>query len=229
MRLIAVFAHPDDELSCVGTLAKHAARGDEVAIVWTTHGELASQFLNESEAEVRRIRQEHGAFVAGRVGATGHFLDLGDSRMTGSRHEALHLARLYSRFQPDAVLTWSDDHAHPDHRMCAKIAYDAVTLARIPKIVNEASDETYAAHRASLRFYQYPSSATLRPRLHVDIGAHIDLVCEVFRFYQSFYGWSYSAEEFRQARAHTGREAGVTYAESFQIKAAFAPALEYLP
>ena len=44
MNLMAVFAHPDDELGCVGTLAKHAARGDQVMLVWTTHGELASQF-----------------------------------------------------------------------------------------------------------------------------------------------------------------------------------------
>lgn len=229
MRLLALFAHPDDELGCVGTLAKHAARGDEVMLAWTTHGELASQYLSESEAEVRRIRQEHGAWVAERIGAQHQFFDMGDSRMTGSRDEALQLARLYSRFRPDVILTWSDDHPHPDHRMSAKIAYDAVTLARIPKIVNEASDETYQAHRETVRFFQYPSSATPRPLVHVDIGEQIELVLEVFGFYQRFYGWRYPPEEFREARRHLGRQAGVQYAETFQLKANYLPALPYLP
>ncbi len=228
MRLLAVFAHPDDELGCVGTLAKHAARGDEVTLVWTTHGELASQYLKESEADVRRIRQEHGAFVAGKIGAEHHFFDMGDSRMTGSRDEALQLARLYSRVQPELILTWSDDHPHPDHRMTAKIAYDAVTLARIPKIVNEASDETYEAHRGTIRFYQYVSSAVARPVIHVDVSDQIELMAELFGFYQRFYGWQYTPLEFRQARAHKGREAGATYAETFQLKASYLPAVPYL-
>ena len=100
MRLLALFAHPDDELGCVGTLAKHAKRGDAVMLAWTTHGELASQFLDESEREVRRVRQEHGARVAKRVGAEHRFFNMGDSRMTGTRGEALDVARLYAEWRP---------------------------------------------------------------------------------------------------------------------------------
>ncbi|WP_220095364.1 hypothetical protein, partial [Klebsiella variicola] len=47
-------------------------------------------------------------------------------------------------FRPHAVITWSDDHPNPDHRMTAKIAFDAVTLARIPKILNEAGTSAAA-------------------------------------------------------------------------------------
>ncbi|MEW6420340.1 MAG: PIG-L family deacetylase, partial [Deinococcota bacterium] len=57
MRIMAVFAHPDDEIGCIGTLAKHAARGDEVMLVWTTLGELASQFGDTPHEEVRRVRR----------------------------------------------------------------------------------------------------------------------------------------------------------------------------
>ena len=114
---VAVFAHPDDEIGCIGTLARHAARGDKVMLVWTTLGELASQFGDASHEEVTRIRREHGAWVAAQIGAEHTFFDMGDSRMTGGRDEALQLARLYASFQPNAVITWSDDHPHPDHRM----------------------------------------------------------------------------------------------------------------
>lgn len=228
MRLLAVFAHPDDELGCVGTLKKHAERGDEVMLVWTTFGELASQYVEQSEAEVRRIRHQHGAWVAEQLGASYHFFDMGDSRMTGSRDEGLALARLYATFKPDAVITWSDDHPHPDHRMTAKIAFDAITLARIPKILNEASDIPFEAHRQTVQFFQYVSVAVNRPRIHVDISAQIDTAEHIFAFYQDFYKWQYSPEQFRAARAQTGREVQVDFAESFQRRSSYPPALDYL-
>lgn len=228
MRILAVFAHPDDELGCIGSLIKHAERGDDVMLVWTTHGEMASQFADHSHEEVRRIRQEHGSWVAKKVGAEAYFFDMGDSRMTADRNEGLALARLYSRFKPDAVLTWSDDHPHPDHRMTAKISFDALTLARIPKIINEDSSEVLEAHRKNVRFFQYISSAYTRPIMHIDITEQIDLASEIFAFYQSFYAWDYSPERYREVRALTGREVGVKYAEKFHYRNSYAPAFDYL-
>lgn len=228
MRLLAVFSHPDDELGCVGTLKKHVERGDEAMFLWTTHGELASQFVEHSDEEVRRIRLEHGAYIAGKVGASYQFFDMGDSRMTGSRDEALQLARLYATFKPDVIITWSDDNPHPDHRMTAKTAFDALTLARIPKILNEGAAQPYEAHRKDIKFYQYVTSSSNRPVVHVSIEEQIEAVTEMFSFYQEFYKWQYTPEQFKADRARNGREVGVKYAEKFQIRATFHPALEYL-
>ncbi|MEJ2290814.1 MAG: PIG-L family deacetylase [Deinococcales bacterium] len=228
MRLLAVFAHPDDELGCVGTLARHAARGDQVMLAWTTHGELASQFRGTPAEDVRRIRHEHGAFVAEAVGATSTFFDMGDSRMTGGRDEALALAALYARFRPDAVITWSDDSPHPDHRMTAKIAFDAITLARIPKIVAESGEEL-EAHRTPVRLYQYPTLGSGRPQVHVDISDQRDLIERLFRFYADFYHWQLGADDFLAARRSAGRESGVDLAERFELRRSVAPARAYLP
>ncbi|CAN5497393.1 PIG-L family deacetylase [soil metagenome] len=228
MRIMAIFAHPDDELGCLGTLRRHAERGDAVMLVWTTLGELASQFGDASREEVSRVRQEHGAWVAHKVGAEHRFFDMGDSRMTGSRAEALEIARLYARWQPDSIITWSDDHPHPDHRMTAKVSFDAVTLARIPKIINDEIDDRLEAHRRPVRFYQYPSSATIRPVMHVDISEQIGLVSEAFAFYRDFYRWEWTEEQFRASRASHGREVGVKFAEKFQLRQAFGPATDYL-
>lgn len=231
MRLLAVFSHPDDELGCIGTLRKHAQRGDDVTLVWTTHGELASQFVDQSDEEVRRVRREHGDWVAEKVGGAAHFFDMGDSRMTGGRDEGLALARLYAEVKPDVLFTWSDDHPHPDHRATAKIAFDALTLARIPKILNEGlppGAEPLEPHRQRVRFLQYVSSASPRPVVHVDIGEQIELATEIFTFYQRFYGWEYTPENFLEARALAGRESGVRYAEKFQRRATYAPAVDYL-
>jgi len=247
MRILAIFAHPDDEIGCVGTLAKHAARGDDVLLVWTTLGELASQFGDAPHAEVTRVRQEHGAWVAARIGARHTFFDMGDSRLTGSRAEALQVAKLYAAFRPDAVITWDDHHAHPDHRMTARIAFDAVTLARIPKIVREPLPEANVpaalqgpglpesdqvaleAHRDAVRLYQYHSPASPYPDVHVDVTDTIDVGTEVFAYYRSFYGWAYSEAQYLEQRAFLGRQAGVRYAERFNVRAAHRAAVAYLP
>jgi LmbE family N-acetylglucosaminyl deacetylase len=249
MRIMAVLAHPDDEIGCIGTLAAHAARGDEVMLVWTTLGELASQFGDASHEEVTRVRREHGAWVAGRIGARHHFFDLGDSRLTGSRAEALHLARLYAQFRPHAVITWSDDHPHPDHRMTAKIAFDAVTLARIPKIVNEAGgaamppapdlsgDEAVEsgedvtrleAWREPVRLYQYYAPASPYPEVFVDISETFGAAQDVAAYYREFYKWAWTAEQFREGRAQAGRLCGVKYAERFNLRASHLRARPYL-
>lgn len=68
MNLMAVFAHPDDEIGAAGTLALHARKGDRVLLVWMTKGEFASQFGEASPLEVARVREEHGAHVAGLIG-----------------------------------------------------------------------------------------------------------------------------------------------------------------
>ncbi|MAZ53625.1 MAG: GlcNAc-PI de-N-acetylase [Trueperaceae bacterium] len=230
MNILAVFSHPDDELSCIGTLAKHAKRGDNVALIWTTHGEMASQFVNHTDPEVRKIRHEHGHWVAEKIGGAGHFFDMGDSRMTGAREEALQIARFYSSFKPDAIITWSDDHPHPDHRMTAKIAFDAITLARIPKILNEGvpEEEKFSPHRKPVQFFQYPSSESKRPYVHVNIEDEVELVGELFQFYQEFYKWPSSKEQFLQRASLQGRESGVKFAEKFQRRARFGPAVDYL-
>ncbi|MBB5376742.1 LmbE family N-acetylglucosaminyl deacetylase [Deinococcus metalli] len=252
MRIMAVFAHPDDEIGCIGTLAKHAARGDEVMLVWTTLGELASQFGDASHEEVTRVRREHGAWVAQTIGAQYHFFDMGDSRMTGGRAEALQLARLYATFRPNAVITWSDDHPHPDHRMTAKIAFDAITLARIPKIVNEqgggqamppAPDLGSAegiesgedvrrldALREPVRFYQYYAPASPYPEVIVDVSETIEAGAEVMGYYHDFYKWTWTKDQYREGRAAIGRMAGpgVKYAEHFTLRVSHLPARAYL-
>jgi len=55
VNLMAVFAHPDDEIGAAGTLALHAQKGDRVMLVWMTRGELASQFGDTPEEEVARV------------------------------------------------------------------------------------------------------------------------------------------------------------------------------
>ena len=231
MNILAIFAHPDDEIGCIATLKKHAARGDAVMLVWTTYGELASQFGSATHAEVQHTRAEHGRAVAEMVGASYRFFDFGDSRMTASRSESLLVARLYCEFKPDAIITWDDFNRHPDHRATAKVAFDAITLARIPKIVNEGFAEgtqPLEAHRKSVTFYQFPAVECHRPMVNVDVTETFEVAERVRQFYADFYKWDWSADDFRSSRATWGRALGVKYAERFTIQRSVHPPLEYL-
>jgi N-acetylglucosamine malate deacetylase 1 len=228
MNILAIFAHPDDEIACLGTLAKHAARGDTVKLVWTTYGELASQFGDAPAAQVRATRETHGKYVAEKIGASYQFFDMGDSRMQGSRDEALQLARLYAEFQPDAVITWDDFNRHPDHRATAKIAFNALTFVRIPKILNENQAQKLEPHRKPITFYQYVASQSNLPLVHVDISSTFELALHLRDYYAEFYKWAWSSHDFTATRAAWGQASGVKYAERFTIQRSAHPALEYL-
>lgn len=209
---MAVFAHPDDEIGAAGTLALHARRGDEVLLAWMTRGELSSQFGDLPEEEVARIREGHGAHVAGLLGAQYRFLPFRDSFLTGGREEALALARLMAEFRPDAVITWDPLDVHPDHRATHQAVLSALKLCRIPKLVGEA-------HRTPVRLYHYPRRDLARPWVYVDTTPTEEVAEAVFAFYRDFYRWPFSLEEFRARRRLLGREAGVRFAEAFQAEA----------
>ena len=68
-RVLAVFAHPDDEASCVGTLANHSDAGDAVRLLWLSRGENATTLAMDREEKIReRARQAEkvGALLGAR-------------------------------------------------------------------------------------------------------------------------------------------------------------------
>lgn len=209
MRLMAVFAHPDDEIGVAGTLAKHARRGDAIKLIWLTYGELASHFGQMPEPEVAAIRQEHGRKVAELIGAEYAFLGLPDAGLSASRDEALKVAHEIAQWRPDVVFTWDPYDVHPDHRAAYWDVLSALKLCRIPKLVGEA-------HRAPVRLLHYFREDLPRPAIFIDIEETLEVAVEVFRVYQEFYGWDRGPEEFRESRARLGALAGVRYAERFQ-------------
>ncbi|MDX2007660.1 MAG: PIG-L family deacetylase [Meiothermus sp.] len=210
MRLLAVFPHPDDEISTIGTLTKHVLRGDRAKILWLTRGELASQFGETAPEEVARVREGHGKTVAEMVGAEYQFLDFPDAGMKGDREEALEIAKVIAAFKADVVFTWNPHDVHPDHRAAYWATLSALKFCRLPKLVGEA-------HRSPVRLLHYHRNDLQRPNVYVDIGEEGQAAAErVFGFYRDFYGWDYTLEQFRSNRLRLGSEAGVRFAEKFQ-------------
>lgn len=122
-KLLAVFAHPDDEtFICGGTLAKYASEGTEITLVSATRGEMGRRmgnppYLNRESipaAREQELRQACDILGISRL----QFFDIRDK--TVEFHDAALLeARIDSLIQdiqPDAVLTFHETlGGHPDH------------------------------------------------------------------------------------------------------------------
>lgn len=131
-RVLAVFAHPDDEVFCCGgTLAKYVAGGADATILSATRGE-AGQIRDASVAtratlgQVREAELRRAATCLGvqRVDLLDHI----DGTLRDLDWAALtdEVAAEMEAVQPDVVITFGADGAygHPDH-----ITIGAVTTA----------------------------------------------------------------------------------------------------
>jgi LmbE family N-acetylglucosaminyl deacetylase len=137
MKLLGIFAHPDDETFCAGgTLAKYADRGAEAMVVSATRGEAGQ--IRDARAATRRTlgeAREQELQAACKVLGVQHAacLDYVDGTLQDQKSR-LHddLLTLFGRFRPDVVITFGDDGAygHPDH-----IAISQATTAAVEQAV----------------------------------------------------------------------------------------------
>jgi LmbE family N-acetylglucosaminyl deacetylase len=142
--ILAVFAHPDDELSAGGTLARYTASGASVTLVRVTPGEageISGPALAKPET-LAEVRTQELLTAAKALGLEDvRFLGFRDSGMVGtpenadprSFHQAdpveatRRLVVLIRSVKPDVVITHdvTGGYGHPDHLA----AYRHVTAA----------------------------------------------------------------------------------------------------
>jgi LmbE family N-acetylglucosaminyl deacetylase len=125
MRVLAIAAHPDDEtLGAGGTLAKHAARGDEVRVLFMCTG-----LPNEPPESERCMEKQNRARLAvvslGAVDCA--FFGLADQRL--DQIALLDLTQRIERYAghpvPDIVYTHHLGDLNADHRITAQATLTA--------------------------------------------------------------------------------------------------------
>jgi LmbE family N-acetylglucosaminyl deacetylase len=163
LRILAIFAHPDDEIFCAGgTLARHAAGGAEVMVVSATQGE-AGQIRDASVATRRtlgRVRAEELQLSCERLGIQQAIcLDYGDGRLRDNDPLPLtkHLTKIIRSFRPDVVITFGPDGAygHPDHVTISELATRAFHLAGDAERFPEQLEESLSPHTPGRLYYSY--------------------------------------------------------------------------
>jgi LmbE family N-acetylglucosaminyl deacetylase len=124
LKLLAVFAHPDDEsLGAGSTLAKYAAEGVETYLVCATRGErgwMGAEKDDPGPDKLGEIREQELRCAAETLGIRQvHFLDFmdGDLDQAEPRQAVDKIAALLRAIRPQVTLTFGPEgvYGHPDH------------------------------------------------------------------------------------------------------------------
>jgi LmbE family N-acetylglucosaminyl deacetylase len=178
-KLLAVFAHPDDEsLGVGGTLATYASRGADVFLVTATRGERGryrglarDDPRHPGPAALARIRERELQNAAAALGIKEvSLLDYGDQQLdrVDPREVIGRIVHHLRRLRPHVVLTFGPDGAygHPDHIAISQFTTGAVMAAADGSFAIEAGlaphlvsklyyiawpESTWSAYRAAVR------------------------------------------------------------------------------
>ncbi len=211
--LLAIFAHPDDEIGCAATLAAHSASGHRVVLVFLTHGEMTESLGALGAQEIARQRRSHAHESAALLGCEVRFLDYQDTRVESTPDAHYDVAKVIAEIKPDAVLTWGDawirGMRHPDHQATGTIVRNALTLSRIARVV-----APLVPHRNPAPIFTLRDRNSMLPAIAIDVSAHVDRALQLGAFYRERVGWP--PEEWHRNRlVQAADEWGVQAAEVF--------------
>jgi LmbE family N-acetylglucosaminyl deacetylase len=194
-RIIAVFAHPDDEGMVAGTLARYASNGAHIGLVCATKGE-AGEISDSSLAtpeNLGAVRERELRCACDVIGIDELFL-LGycDSGMQGTpaneRSTAFikaadeevqrKLVEIYRRFKPDLVITFEPFgwYGHPDHVAAGKHATAAFHLSGSPTAFPGEGEPWQPGHlyQAALLAEKFREIFTVAREMGLDVGDYDD-------------------------------------------------------
>ncbi|MFL5591780.1 MAG: PIG-L family deacetylase [Ktedonobacteraceae bacterium] len=123
LRILGVFAHPDDESFCAGgTFARYTNAGAEAMVVSATRGQAGQ--IRSAKVATRRtlgqVREQELRLACQRLGVQHVVcLDHGDGMLKEVDQEVLigQVVEIIRSFRPDIVITFGPDggYGHPDH------------------------------------------------------------------------------------------------------------------
>ena len=121
--ILAIFAHPDDEVAVGPLLAHYARRGVPVRLVFVTSGDKGLRAHAKIPAEeLGRVREGEAEAACNVYGIRKpFFLREQDGALASmQRHDEIvaRLSRIIRRVQPAVIITWGPEGltGHPDHR-----------------------------------------------------------------------------------------------------------------
>jgi LmbE family N-acetylglucosaminyl deacetylase len=164
-KLLAIFAHPDDEGAVAGTLAYYARHDTKVMLICATKGEVGeisdpALATPETLGEVRTAELRAACDIIG-IGEL-HFLGYRDSGMPDTQtnedpralvqakpEEAIErLVILMHQLKPDIVITFEPFgwYGHPDHQAISHFATTAYERVR-GETVNPTTGQSWQPQR----------------------------------------------------------------------------------
>lgn len=138
LKLLAVFAHPDDEsMGMGGTLAKYSSEGVETHLVCASRGErgwFGAEAENPGFEQLGKIRTAELENAVRELGMTSlSFLDTIDGEVDQADHaDAIEKIVMHiRRIRPQVVVTFPPDgnYGHPDHIAIGQFTQAAIVCA----------------------------------------------------------------------------------------------------
>ncbi len=166
LRLLAVFAHPDDEtLGMGGTLGRVTGEGAETYLLTATRGEKGwfgdpAEYPGPEELGRQREGELQAAAAALGIRET-HFLDYvdGDLDQAQPSEVVASIATEIRRLKPQVVATFGHDgiYGHPDH-----IAICQLTTAAVMRAASSDASPPGEPHSVAKLYYM------VTPKAHLD-------------------------------------------------------------
>ncbi|NWF64833.1 MAG: PIG-L family deacetylase, partial [Chloroflexi bacterium] len=163
LKLLAIFAHPDDEsMGMGGTLAKYAAESVETHLVCASRGEAGwfgpkEQYPGpERLGQLREEELRNAAKILGMKSVS--FLDYMDGQVdqADTAQAVANIVTHLRRIQPQVVVTFPHDgnYGHPDHIAIGQFTNAAIVCAADASYTDP---ENLPAHRVSKLYYMVDS------------------------------------------------------------------------
>ncbi|PYP78112.1 MAG: PIG-L family deacetylase [Gemmatimonadetes bacterium] len=214
LSVVCVGGHPDDpESGCGGTLARYAAAGHVVRIVYLTRGERGIEGKSlEDAAHIRTLEAEAACVV---LGATPVFFGQVDGATEVTKPHIANMTKLLGDAKPDIVfLHWPVD-THMDHQAASLIGLRACMALRTPSVF---FFEVNAGSQTNL----------FRPDTYVDISSVVEKKKAALLAHTSQDGAAIWRAHHEPMANWRGRESGALAAEGF-VRLPRAEAADRLP
>ncbi|MGH7318567.1 MAG: PIG-L deacetylase family protein [Candidatus Rokuibacteriota bacterium] len=223
---MSIHAHPDDqEFTVGGTLAKWARAGSTIVTVCLTSGSAGSNEYTPPDmtrAALAPIREEEQRDACRLLGISEVvFLRYEDGMLEPSLALRRELTRVIRRYRPDAVVCGdptvrfygSTYLNHPDHRVAADVALDAVFPSAQTRLVfPELLDEGLPPHHVKTVFVH----GSDHPDTFIDISAVLDIKLAALKAHKTQMGAWDPTEMITLWAREQGLPRGLAAAEAFR-------------
>lgn len=174
LRVIAIFAHPDDaESKMGGTAAMMAEMGHEVKFLSLTNGNAGHHEMGGGT--LAKIRRAEAQEAARRLGLKEYeVFDNHDAELLPDLHIRMDVIRAIRDWNADVVLGLRPNDYHPDHRNAGKLVIDASYMVIVPNV----APDTEPVANNPVFLYMQDGFSKPNPFSH-DIVVGIDEVLDI--------------------------------------------------